>query len=664
MRAQNAGIGYTRILGAGLLNEFRVGYNRSRLFFRPIDEGTNHTVAAGIRGFEESSSAFPSFPDVLITNYVDMQGLGQDQRPKRNRIYHYQATDGLTFTRGRHTLKAGVNFRHQYADFLVGNRAQGEFFFNGNWSGDSFADFLMGTISRVRRGSPLDLFGVYDNFWGVYAQDDWKVNSRLTLNLGLRWEMNPFYKGLHNQMSAFDFVNGKIILASEGGQVAMDAQRITRKIYPLFQDLIVTSESLGLPISVRPPDKKDWAPRLGLAWRPLANDQFVIRAGYGIYYEFADTNFPNSYAKVPPLVNNEDQSISTSGIPSRFWSDPFGGVGYGTAAGTPTLLTSEVNMRNAYSQQWNFAVQRSLPGAFTGEIAYVGQKGNRLELNQNFNDAPPSTSSANIQQRRLYPRFGASTRGTFDAQSIYHALQSKLERRFAGGLSVLAAYTWSKGIDNASNGLGGSPNQNDLASNRGLTDTDVRHRFVSSYLYQLPFGRGRHFGAQTPAIVDAIFGGWQLGGILTLQSGFPYSVTVSSDRANVGRTGQRPDLRAGISPVLDNPTPDLWFDTRAFLLPALGTFGVVGRNTMTSDGIQTLDALLAKSFRVKERMVFEFRAEAFNLFNHANFNPPTSSLNTEVPLTATGAALTPSRFGTVTGARDPRIMQFGLRFTF
>ncbi len=667
IRAQNAGLGYTRILGAGMLNELRLGYNRSRFFFRPIDEGTNHTVLAGVRGgFEESSLAYPSFPDILITGYADMQGLAQDQRPKRNRIQHYQVTDGLSLTRGAHSFKAGFDFRRQMADFLVGNRAQGEFFFNGNWTGDPFADYLLGTLSRVRRGSPLDLFGVYDNFYGVYAQDDWKVSRRLTLSLGLRWEINPFYRGLHNQMSAFDFKAGKIILASEDGKVAMDAQRITRKIYPLFADLVVTSESQGLPISVRPSDHKDWAPRIGLAWRPLANDQFVVRAGYGIYYEFADTNFPNSYAKVPPLVYNEDQSISTSGAPVRLWSDPFAGAGYGTVAGTPTLLTSEVNMRNSYSQQWNLAVQRALPAGLTAEVAYVGQKGNRLELNQNFNDAPPSTSSAGIQQRRPYPRFGGSSRGVFDAQAVYHALQTKLERRFAGGLSLLAAYTWSKSIDNASNGLGGSPNQNDLKSNRGPSDTDLRQRFVSSFLYELPFGRGRKFGAGMSRAVDALLGGWQAGGILTLQSGFPYTVGVSADRANVGRSGQRPDLRAGINPVLANPTPELWFDTRAFALPALGTFGNLGRNTLYGDGLQTLDFLVAKTFRITERVGFEFRGEAFNLFNHANFNAPTSTVNTEVPIDAKPgeARMTPNRLGTVTSAREPRILQFGVRFTF
>ena len=251
-------------------------------------------------------------------------------------------------------------------------------------------------------------------------QDDWKVSRRLTVNIGLRWEGNPFYKGLHNQMSAFDFQTGKIILASEGGKVAMDAQRVTRRIYPLFQDLLVTSESLGLPVSVRPADRKDWAPRIGLAWRPLANDQFVIRAGYGIYYEFADTNFPNSYAKVPPLVYNEDQTISTSGIPTRTWADPFGGIGWGTVAGTPTLLTSEVKLRNSYSQQWNLAVQRALPAHFTGEAAYVGQKGNRLGTQPEPSyDAAASASSANIQTRRPLPALRGEHAGAPSTRSPF-----------------------------------------------------------------------------------------------------------------------------------------------------------------------------------------------------------------------------------------------------
>jgi len=666
VRAQNAGLGYTRMFGAAALNELRLGYNRSRLFFRPIDWGTNHTVQAGIQGFQETSSAYPSLPDIIISNYSDIRGLGQDQRPKRNRIAHWQVTDGFSLIRGAHTIKTGFDFRRQGADFVVGNRAQGEFFFNGNWTGDAFADYLLGTLNRVRRGSPLDLFGVYDNFYGAYFQDDWKATKNLTLNLGLRWEANPFYKGIHRQMSAFDFGAGRIVVASRDGQIELGAQRVSRLIYPLFADLIVTSESRGLPESVRPADRKDWAPRVGLAWRPLGGDQFVVRAAYGIFYEFADTNFPNSYAKVPPFVYNEDQSISTSGIPRLLWRDPFGGVPYASVAGTPTLLTSEVYLRNSYSQQWNLAVQRALPWRMVGEAAYVGQKGNRLELNQNFNDAPPSTSSSGIQQRRPYPRFGASQKGTFDAQSIYHALQSRLERRAADGLTMLLSYTWSKSLDNSSNSLGGSPNQADLAYNRGPSDTDLAHRFVGSFLYELPVGRGRRFGSQMRQALDAVAGGWQVGGILTLQSGFPYTISVSMDRANIGRSGgQRADAR-GRSSKLSDPRPELWFDTRAFALPAVGTFGNLGRNTMRADGAQTLDFSLQKEFRVSERRRFEFRAEAFNLFNHANFGAPSAVMNADVPLEAAPGdpRMTPNRFGVVTSAADARILQFGLRFVF
>jgi hypothetical protein len=425
VRAQNGGFGYTRVLGPRAVNEFRVGYNRSHLLFRPIGEGTDHTTAAGIQGFAATAAAYPAFPDVLIQQgYIELRGLAQDQRPKRNRIDHWQVNDNLSVLRGPHSLKTGLEWRHQKATFIVGNRAQGEFFFNGGWTGDAFADFLLGAPSRVRRAYPLDLFGVYDDFIGAYAQDDWKVRPDLTLNLGLRWESNPFYKGIRNQMSAFDFTTGHIIVASQGGQIDLDAQRVSQIIYPRYADLIETSEQRGLPVSVRPPDRRDWMPRLGLAWRPFGSNTTVVRAAYGIFYEFADTNFPNSYAKVPPFVWNEDDSISTSGVPRRFLRAPFLGVEAATAGGFPTLLTSQVHLRNASAQQWNVTVQRALPWTMGAEASYVGQKGTRLEISQNFNDCPASTTACS-QARRLYPRFGASQRGDFAASSMYHALITK-----------------------------------------------------------------------------------------------------------------------------------------------------------------------------------------------------------------------------------------------
>lgn len=664
VRAQNAGIGHTLILGNGMLNELRIGYNRSHLFFHPLGEGTNHTVQAGIRGFEETTlhDQNRSFPDILITNYVDLQGLVQDQRPKRNRIDAWQLSDGLSLVRGRHALKVGVDYRHQKATFIVGNRAQGEFFFNGNWTGDPFADFLLGLPNRVRRAYPLDLFGVYDDFFGAYAQDDWKVTRDLTLNLGLRWEGNPFYKGIRNQMTAFDFATGQIIVACEctdPSGIDLDAQQVTRKIFPAYRDILVTSASRGLPISVRPPDRKDWAPRLGLAWRPFGSSKSVVRAGYGIFYEFADTNFPNSYAKVPPFVFNEDLSISQTGAPTRFLTNPFLGVAAGAAGSIPTLLTSAVDLRNSYSEQWNVAYQRELFWRMTGEVAYVGQKGHRQEVNQNFNDAPPSTSSTDIQSRRPYPRFGPSSKGTFESSSSYHALQAKLERHVTEGLMFLASYTWAKSIDNSSNDLGGSADQRNLDYNRGVSANDVTHRFVGSFVYSLPWGR------------DKLWGDWQLSGILVAQSGLPFTVSISSDRANIGRSGgQRPDVRIvdgqPLSPNVGDPTIDQWFDTRAFALPAVGTFGNVGRNTLRGPGLQTVDLALAKNFKLRKKASLQLRIEAFNALNHPNFGRPNAVLSAEVPLDAPvgDPRRTPNRFGTVTTAGDPRIIQFGARLVF
>lgn len=660
VRAQNGGFGYTRLLGTHALNEFRAGYNRSHLFFRPIGEGTDHTTAAGIRGFGTTAAAYPAFPDVLIQQgYIELRGLAQDQRPKRNRIDHWQISDNFSFMRAAHSMKTGFEWRHQKATFVVGNRAQGEFFFNGGWTGDAFADFLLGTPNRVRRAYPLDLFGVYDDFLSAYFQDDWKVRPNVTLNLGVRWESNPFYKGIRNQMSAFDFSNGHIIVASKNGQIDLTAQQVSRIIYPRYANVIETSEQRGLPISVRPADHRDWAPRFGLAWRPFGRDTTVVRAAYGMFYEFADTNFPNSYAKVPPFVWNEDDSISTSGTPTRFLRDPFPGIEAAAAGGFPTLLTSQVRMRNGYAQQWNLSIQRALPWTMAVELGYVGQKGTRLEINQNFNDCPASTTSCS-QARRPYPLFGASQRGDFDAHSVYHSAIAKIEKRTARGLSFLTSYVFSKSLDNASNGLGGSPNQYDLGYNRGLSDNDIPHRFVASWNYE--FLSGRTFASRPLTVLAA---GWEASGIFTAQSGLPFSLMINSDRANIGRTGQRAQPRR-VDAAFRGHQLNQWFDTREYDLPALGTYGALGRNTVRADGIENIDFSLLKKFALKEEKFFQFRAEFFNLFNHANFDAPNATLSTVVPLDAPvgDPRRTPGGFGTVNSAGPARVIQFGLRFVF
>jgi hypothetical protein len=293
------------------------------------------------------------------------------------------------------------------------------------------------------------------------------------------------------------------------------------------------------------------------------------------------------------------------------------------------------------------------------ELGYVGQKGTRLEINQNFNDCPASATACS-QARRPYPLFGASQRGDFDAHSTYHSVIAKIEKRTSRGLSFLASYVFSKSLDNASNGLGGSPNQYDLRYNRGLSDNDIPHRFVASWNYELPFGRSL---VSRPA--RAIAAGWEVSSILTLQSGLPFSVMINGDRANIGRTGQRAQART-VSEPFRGQRLDQWFDTREYDLPAVGTYGTLGRNTLRADGIQNVDFSLLKKFAVTEDKFFQFRAEFFNLFNHANFDAPNATLSTVVPMDATlgDPRRTPGGFGTVNSAGPARTIQFGLKFVF
>lgn len=654
-RVQNVALTETHIFSPTLINELRLGYTRMHNANLNQGLGTNHTALSGIRGFEETSQNFPGFPQLSITGF---QGIaGNAFQPLVNPTNMYQLVNNLSWISGAHTVKFGGDIRNYRLTSTNSANSRGNFSFTPNYTGQAFADYLTGYPTSAARSFPRNLFGQTETRWHFYIQDDWKVTSNLTLNIGLRYELNLQPTALFNQSARFDFETGRWQVSTYKGEINLVSQQVSRFAFPRFRDLIDIATDVGLPNKLLYNRLSDWAPRVGLAWRPFGNNKTVIRAGGGFFYLLTSGNNSVSVPiiNIPFIVDESKQQPVVNGRPTldvRNFFEPFS-----VNANFTTPLTFGFNpfMKTPTMYQWNFAIQRQLTRDLSFEVAYVGNKGTYLEryLPQNL----PRVSSTDLrpfQERRPRPQFGTGTFYDTRENSNYNALEAKLEHRFARGVSFLVGYSYSKVIDGSSNDQGGgegADNPFDLRSMRGRSNFDTGQRFVASWGAELPFGRGRQFGSRMPKAADLLVGGWQVQGIVTLQGGFPFTPVIASDPANVAFTyARRPDV-IGTGRV-DQCRPERCFAIEDFRVPERFTIGNAGRNILRGPGIANWDLAVLKNFHFTESIFLQFRAEAFNAFNHTQFNNPNPNIEL------------PTQGGRVFSAKDPRIGQLALKLYF
>jgi outer membrane receptor protein involved in Fe transport len=645
-RFQNAGISYTRALRPSLLSETRFGYNREYTIEGAPGIGTNHTVAAGILGFERTTEEFPRFPQIGITGFTGIDG--RTFRPLNNTNDIFQVIQSIAWFTGSHTWKAGVDYRYQNNSNFNAASNSGSFSFTGAYtrdpsiasSGSAFADFLLGVPGSAGRSFPREKFGNRFTNLHVFVQDDWRATDDLTINLGLRYEYNPWPLGYDDQLSLFDLERGQVILSSP---VNLDGQKIARAAYDALPGAYVTTEELGLPRQIQSNDMNNFAPRVGFAWRMFGDDRTVLRGGYGLFYELVNGNGRTGGVINPPFLFDEAASNNTP-VPNRtlenfFFTQP------PSAASPPIIDSRPLDQQLPYEETWNVTLQREFMGNTAVEVSYLGKRGRNLERDVLFNQPVPGPGA--LQARRPYPRFGQGILRDDGGRSSYHALQAKVERRLSAGLSFLASYAYGKSMDDVSSDIGGSvQDPRNFDAEWAVSDFDITHNLVVSGLYELPFGEGKPWLATGPT--SRVLGGWQVGAIVQVRSGLPFTPRISVDQANTG-TPQRPN-RIG-SGELDDPTIALWFNPADFTLPAAFTYGDSGRNILRGDNYVNVDFVLSKTQRLFGRTALQMRAEAFNLFNHANYGLPNAVVNTATA-------------GRVLSAADPRILQFGLKLTF
>jgi hypothetical protein len=629
------GIGYTHVFRPNLINDFRAGYNRFVWLYYHDNIGHDISREAGIQGLPTDSDlvGFPIIGITALTGWGDASFVPNITNPAST----IHATNSTTWIKGNHTFKGGIDFRFADQFFLTGGSFRGNFSFNGRYTaatalgvGTPYADYLLGYTSGASRTVGTETAYTQFRNYHFYFQDDWKVNRRLTLYLGLRYEWNPPFFAKDDRIANFDLNTGSMVYADmrfvPPGLPFPTAQAVTR------------STIYG--------DKNGWGPRLGFAYRLTDDNKTALRGGYGIY--------------INQETGNPQGNLSLTNPPFQFTSnitpDPVTpDIRYETAfassprfGGTPGVTMFEWNNKNAYMLHWSLSLQRDIAGNLF-EVAYGGSKGTRVIGVNNVNQPLPGPGA--IQARRPFPLYsGIGYYGPISS-SIYHSFQFKSERRLSKGVTYLASYAWSRSIDNASEVFSSSPNPQNYGSYmRGLSNYDQTHRFTLSGLWELPFGKDRSFMSGAHPVTNAILGGWNLGGILTLATGFPYTVSIPVDRANIGTGGQRPDVVGDWR--VPSPSIQQWFNPAAFALPAEFTFGNAGRNILRGPGFKSLDASIAKRFFTFERQFLEFRCELFNATNTPNFALPSATINT-----ATAGRI----FGVASPARQ---IQFALRYEF
>ncbi len=615
---KNTLVSYTHTLKPNLLNDFRIGYHR-------IDFDTlNHFAVNGIEsaGSDLGIPGFdgdvrydnPGLPNVSISNF---SGLGQGGTNWYQFDTTFQMANVLAYSRGTHNIRAGFDARRLTTGRRAANSPRGSFNFTGEMTGYGAADFMLGLPRTVT--TPVDQLQGHVGGWrnGFFINDVWQTARNLTLSLGLRYELNT-----------------------------------PVQTYPGFASML-NAEQTGLLPTTQPtpgfkfhePNYKDIAPRIGATYR--LTEKTVLRAGFGIYYNPNQMNTFTFLTNNPPLAA-EFTFNSQPTNPTLSFEKPFGVVGPG---GPPNVTSPTRVLPNARKDQWSFDIQRELSRGIVLDLQYVGS--NTENLDRSFFNNRPQPGAGAIDPRRPNQLFRELRIITNDLIADYDAFSIILRKRMSHGLQADVHYTWSRTRDMAthSNGGGTTMDQYDIWRDYGPANWDYPHRFVASYIYDVPF-----FRTSSNAFLRSVVGGWQVGGITTYQSGDPLNLSINGDPANVGGGGQRPDLIGPVPELNCEPNPAglgliNCFDRSAFAVPAPFTYGTAPRNLLRGPHSLVTDLSLAKNFVLVGRTQFQIRAEFFNAFNTVNWSNP----NTNIQAT---------NFGRITGANGMRRIELGGKLLF
>lgn len=657
-------VGNTWTLSSTVVNEFRFGFNYFfNTFGRELAFERDVVSELKIPGLFQAPPEAWGIPSISVTGF---SGFGDStEGPYTNRNRTYEFNDNVTWIRGRHSYKVGGAIRYDMYNQVGNQFARGNFQFQNIATGYAFADYMLGYLQQTESAVALATTKFRATSQAYFFTDTWKMNSNMTLDYGVRYEytppwldkngtlMNasiPFHDTTPNvqdlshhpvlvRIGSGDVYENSVLRFAPNIQVARDGRLGDRLIFD---------------------DKKNIAPRLGWAWTP--KEQWSVRAGTGIFY-LQDTGNPRFDMARNLSGRRRDNTLLLT--PDLTWEVPFRGVGSANDCGVAPPLVCLTNVyvlgnmpdrKTPYMWQYLFNVQRELGNSTALEVGYLGSRSYRLERMFDWNETIPGVTGS-VQSRKPYPEFTKVQEIGNVAEAHYNSLAVKLTRRLHQGLSVLGGYTLSKSTDNGSGirTLDGDtlfPQDSFcLECEWGLSVFDVRHRFVASILYELPFGGNKPF--LQSGVGAALLGGWQISTIINKSSGFPRTPYVGTDRSNTGGGQDRPNVVPGQDPTLpaDQRSITKWFNTAAYVLQPLGTWGNAGRNEFTGPGITNVDASIIRNFRIRNDYL-QFRLEAFNVLNNPIWADPNTTLTS--PL-----------YGTITSTRKPmRELQLGFKYVF
>ncbi len=622
------------IIRNNLINQARFNYTLNEY----VTVGQNTTSWSELGSQLTLGSQPPRPPQITVTGYWKAGTIGNNDMPQRN----FGFTDIVSWIHGNHSFKFGGNTLWNHFQETGSWLGAGQITFSGTYTKNAEADFLLGQAATFRQNNGLNRNFQSTNS-SLFAQDNWKISKKLTLTLGVRWELNPPYTSVNGALGTF-------------------AYGVQSTRFPTAPLGLLFPGDPGIPDGVAPTIHTNFAPRVGFAYDVFGNGRTAVRAGYGVFYAVGMLNLTSNLQGQPFITD-----ITINGTPNLV--NPWGNVAGGspfpyTLNATNPIFNKPItgdflgdHSGSPYVQQYNFSVQQQITPHMNLQVAYVGNTSRKLYLQRDANSpiyVPGVSTTTNINNRRPYLPgvFGAIYETETAANANYNSLQVSFTRRFDHGFSLLANYTYSKSMDilsddPTSNSQVAFVNSNNFAPDYAVSNFNTPHLLSLSWIWQAP--KLKRWGWMGRDVI----GGWQLTGIMNVRSGQPFNITSGSDTNVDGNNNDRPDL-VGNTGISGDRTRGQqvaqFFNIAAFALPAR-LYGTAGRNLLYGPGSVNWNLAAFKEFRFEERSKFQFRAEFFNVLNQVNFNNPNGTLSSPT-------------FGAITSAGAPRILQFSLKYLF
>lgn len=654
-RSQSWNLGYTRIFSPSLITDTRLTHIRNAFGVRTTNSPNFSLKNLGLGVNDQSAiSDFGLTPDSQLS--VSGFFTAYPGVPTRDIVPTTHLASTTTWVSGKHKLEFGVEIYKNRVNELQNFFTGGSMTFNGAFSGNAGADFLLGMFSNHRQISPV-VQRIRQTLPSLFVQEDLRLHRNLTLNLGLRWDPFRPWISEDDQFSAFQ----------PGKQ---------SKSFPNAPEGLLYPGDEGLPRSIVGSRYNNLAPRVGFAWDVFGNGKTAIRSGFGVYYVPITRGISfNRFTLILPFTL--DLILSGGDADNIFGPAPFNGVnpfpvpdrtdreGLRRLRFTPTAGHTSFGLpfKTQSDRQWNLSIQQAIGNDAVLEINYVGSSSSHLFTSDEQNQAifvpgtdesgRPRSTLANLQSRRIFPQFGQINDTKSALSANYNSLQITFNKRFSRGYSILNSYTWGKAlgvVGSFGEGSNGQRNPFDRRLDYGPLNSDISHNVVTSFIWDLPFASNAPSRLQR-----ALLRGWQLNGIHTLRTGFPFTIRSGRDNSLTGINGDTAD-QIGNRELPDNRSRgekiQRWFNTDAFVQNAIGTVGTVGINSVRGPGFWNIDLGVSRQFEVAENKRFEFRTSFFNLFNHTNLGTPNSTQSSPA-------------FGRITSIQgDSRVIEFGLKFAF